>query len=98
MIKRIVKMTFRQEEVENFIELFYAQKEQIRNFKGCQSLELVRGVAQSNIFFTISIWESEKALEDYRMSELFKTTWAQTKVLFNASPEAWSTEAIVTLH
>ena len=55
--------------------------------------------SEPNIFFTYSFWKNEAALEAYRNSELFKNTWAKTKVLFNEKPQAWSVEMleIVTL-
>lgn len=40
MITRIVKMTFREEEVEAFKALFEERKSLIRNFKGCTHLQL----------------------------------------------------------
>lgn len=90
MIKRIVKLTFRAEEVDNFKSIFEATNESIRTFPGCQHLELLQCTNPENIFFTYSFWENENALEQYRQSELFKTTWSKTKVLFADKPEAWS--------
>ena len=54
MIKRIVKMTFKVDEVETFKVLFNERKEQIRHFEGCQYLELLQGKNEPNIFFTYS--------------------------------------------
>lgn len=90
MIVRIVKMTFRREEVANFQNLFNERKEKIRHFKGCQHLELWQHAHDENIFFTYSVWDSEQHLDHYRFSELFKDTWTKTKALFDAKPEAWS--------
>ncbi len=92
MIVRLVKMTFREDEVKNFQQLFDRQKEKIGAFPGCKYLSLLHGKDDPRIFFTYSIWESTDDLETYRHSDLFKETWAQTKVLFDAKPEAWSTE------
>ena len=97
MIVRLVKMEFKAEEVDHFIKLFDEVKSQIRGFEGCAFLELLKGEQQSTIFFTHSYWSSAEALENYRKSELFTTTWAKTKVLFNAKPEAWSVEKFITL-
>lgn len=91
MIKRIVKMSFRTEELDNFKEIFNRSKDKIRAFKGNSKVELLQDVNNPEIMFTFSLWESEEALEAYRHSDLFKETWAATKVLFNAKPEAWST-------
>ncbi len=83
-------MTFKVDEVETFKVLFNERKEQIRHFEGCQYLELLQGKNEPNIFFTYSFWKEESDLNNYRHSELFNDTWAKTKVLFDAKPEAWS--------
>jgi quinol monooxygenase YgiN len=87
-------MTFEPSKVNDFIKVFDASKERIRNFEGCSHLKLLNDVNASNIFFTYSHWESEDHLNAYRNSELFKSTWAQTKVLFVAKAEAWSVQAL----
>lgn len=90
MIKRVVKMTFQEEHVGVFLAIFRAVKDDIRAFPGCQHLELWRSTKESNLFFTYSYWESEESLNLYRHSDLFKRTWAKTKILFSRRPEAWS--------
>jgi quinol monooxygenase YgiN len=54
-------------------------------------------VKQPHIYYTYSKWEDEEALENYRRSVLFTTTWAKTKVLFAAKPEAVSLQSISTV-
>ncbi len=90
MLIRIVKMDFEPEKVQTFLALFSATKDKIASFKGCTHLELLNNVEEKNIYFTYSYWESEVDLEAYRNSELFKSTWAKTKVLFRNKAEAWS--------
>lgn len=97
MIKRIVKLTFKESEVETFLKIFENKKKRIRNFSGCLHLELWRDANQPNVFFTYSFWESEADLNKYRYSELFQETWKNTKVLFSGKPEAWSVEMIETI-
>lgn len=94
MIIRIVKMSFEPSKVKDFLEVFDASKERIRSFEGCSHLKLLNDINSPNIFFTYSHWESEAHLDAYRNSELFQATWARTKVLFNAKPEAWSVDAV----
>ena len=89
-IKRVVKLTFRPEEIDNFLAIFAASSPLIRAFEGNQHLELWRSREPDNVLFTFSIWESEDALNAYRHSELFKATWANTKALFADKPAAWS--------
>ncbi|MCC7244586.1 MAG: antibiotic biosynthesis monooxygenase, partial [Saprospiraceae bacterium] len=75
-IKRIVKMTFQPEKVPTFIEeVFEQSKDKIRAFPGCQHMELLRSTEAANVLFTLSIWDSENALNTYRDSDLFAATW-----------------------
>ena len=97
MIVRIVKMGFEESKINTFLANFEANKTKIRNFKGCNFLELYRDKEKPNIFFTYSYWDSQTALEQYRNSDLFKSVWARTKPLFNIKPEAWSVDKVASL-
>ena len=90
-------MSFEPSKIDEFLSNFEANKTKIRNFEGCNFLELYRDKNNTNIFFTYSYWNSERSLENYRQSDLFKSVWAKTKSLFNAKPEAWSVEKLVSL-
>lgn len=90
MIIRIVKMTFKEDRIETFLENFNANKEKIRAVEGCEHLELLQDVNKENIFFTYSYWQSVGDLDQYRKSNLFKTIWKNTKVHFSDKPQAWS--------
>lgn len=94
MIKRIVKLTFQENKTRAFMRIFEESKSKISASEGCHHVELLRGIDQENIFFTLSIWENEEALEAYRNSILFKNTWAKTKKLFAEKPKAWSLNLI----
>ncbi|WP_250432505.1 putative quinol monooxygenase [Hanstruepera flava] len=97
MFVRIVKMSFDDKFIDVFLNNFHANKEAIRGFRGCQLLELYRDKHNTNVFFAYSYWNSEADLERYRHSELFKSVWSKTKPLFNAKPEAWSVDKVVSL-
>ena len=84
-------MVFREEEIPTFIQIFNTSCSKIRSSEGCIDLKLLQSTDDKRIFFTLSLWESEKYLQDYRSSELFGTTWAKTKILFADKPEAWTT-------
>lgn len=94
MIKRIVKMSFVPNKVEEFKTVFKENRVLIASFKGCSHVELLQDKLHANVFFTFSIWESEDFLNAYRDSELFETVWNKTKVLFNQKPEAWTVEEL----
>jgi len=97
MFVRIVKMSFQEDKISNFLENFEVIKEKIRNVPGNRLLELYQDKNEKCIFFTYSYWESEQDLENYRNSELFFEIWTDTKKLFNNKPEAWSVEKLVSL-
>jgi quinol monooxygenase YgiN len=90
MIIRIVKMQFHPEKVDTFLDVFHNSADQIRNFSGCQHLELYKHESTPGLLFTYSYWQDAESLENYRKSELFQTTWAKTNILFSAKAEAWS--------
>jgi quinol monooxygenase YgiN len=90
MITRIVKMHFAPGNAEAFLLIFEEMKAHIAQSKGCVSLNLHQDIKHPDQFFTISIWESEQDLNNYRQSELFKLTWARVKPLFAEAAAAWS--------
>ena len=94
MIKRVVKMEFKPENVSAFVNIFKTNKDIITTFDGCHSVELLRDINTQNIFFTYSIWDSESSLNKYRESNTFKNIWSKTKPLFSSKAKAWSVEEI----
>ncbi|WP_414654773.1 putative quinol monooxygenase, partial [Flavobacterium sp. UBA4854] len=84
MFVRIVKMSFHEEKIPDFLENFESVKEKIRNAEGNRFLELYQDKTDKGVFFTYSYWETEEDLENYRNSELFNSVWGFTKKLFNA--------------
>ena len=94
MIVRIVKMKFGDENRKDFVQIFKETAPIIKDFSGCISVELVQDVKDINQLFTISEWESEEALEQYRNSYFFSITWKKTKLLFAEKAIAWSLSKI----
>ena len=94
MITRLVKMHFRHDATEQFKTIFQGAQPLIAAFPGCHGVQLLQDSLHPHIFFTYSLWDNHEALEAYRESDLFRTTWAKTKVLFNERPEAWSVREI----
>lgn len=83
-------MTFRPEARAAFLEHFDASAPRIRAFEGCRRLELWEEQRSPNVCTTFSLWDGPEALERYRQSDLFRTTWANVKPLFAARPVAHS--------
>jgi heme-degrading monooxygenase HmoA len=90
MLVRLVRMTFQLDKLAEFQVIFDQSKAHIRVFPGCEHLELLRDPDAPNVRVTLSHWQSADALDAYRHSELFRTTWAATKVLFVEKPIAFS--------
>ena len=90
MITRIVKLTFRPENVSDFLKVFQRSNKYISSFEGCSHLELLKDKSDECIFFTYSIWESEAHLNKYRNSELFNRTWGKAKKFFSEPAMAWT--------
>ncbi|MEO6302850.1 MAG: antibiotic biosynthesis monooxygenase family protein [Bacteroidia bacterium] len=95
MIKRIVKMSFKPENIAAFKTIFETNWQRIKGFEGCSHVELLQDANNPEIFFTYSLWQSEEHLNNYRHSELFNTVWSSTKILFNAKPEAWTVNQLL---
>ncbi len=95
MIKRIVKMSFKPENIEDFKTIFENNWQKIKGFEGCSLVELLQDINNPSVFFTYSLWQSEEHLNKYRNSELFNTVWGATKILFNAKPEASSVKSVL---
>lgn len=94
MVVRLVKMTFKKEEVDTFLEELNKRKERIRNFEGCTFLEVWQDLHRPHIIFSHSHWDDEAALDKYRYSDFFKETWEFTKARFAAPAEAWTVDRI----
>lgn len=90
MITRIVKMCFRESEINNFKNLFDQVKGPIQSCKGCISVKLLQSTQDPQFIFTLSNWNNEEDLENYRKSELFVSTWKKTKMMFGGKAEAWT--------
>ncbi len=94
---RVVRMTFLPENTATFLQLFERSKDKIRNFPGCEHLELWQDESNPNVWMTYSYWQDEKALNNYRNSALFASVWKATKALFAAKPYAFSSRHKITV-
>lgn len=91
MIYRIVRLEFDPHFVPDFLQVFSTRKSYVVGFEGCVSMKLLRDQENSSVFFTISLWESEEKLNQYRKSAIFMDMWATIKPWFHSKAEAWTT-------
>lgn len=89
---RIVKMTFEEERITEFLNFFDTIKSIVNNFPGCSGMQLLRDIHSPNIIFTYSTWEKEENLENYRLSPEFQRIWSTIKPWFSEKAQAWSVE------
>ncbi len=94
---RVVKLSFKPEHINDFKLFFEGRKERIKSFRGCTYLELWQDHNDSGIFYTYSIWNDQKHLEEYRISELFQDTWAIVKPWFSQKPMAFSADKMMVV-
>ncbi|MEO1448084.1 MAG: antibiotic biosynthesis monooxygenase [Bacteroidota bacterium] len=94
MIVRIVRMEFRPDSIAQFETLFTRIRHHIRQQPGCELLELHGDPGNPLVRYTLSHWQQESDLEQYRHSALFAQVWPETKALFGARPQAYSLSLI----
>ena len=97
MITRLVKLNLKPDKAEEFELVFNQNKPLIDSFEGCQTTNLFKISGADSQYFTISYWESEEHLENYRASALFKSTWSRVKPLFAAKAQAFTLTSVIPL-
>ncbi|MDA0378120.1 MAG: antibiotic biosynthesis monooxygenase [Bacteroidetes bacterium] len=90
-------MEFAPENVDAFLELFHSVSDAIRAVDGCHELTLLQDLDHPGRMTTYSLWEDEAALDSYRDSDLFRSTWARTKMMFIARPSEASYRIVAHL-
>jgi heme-degrading monooxygenase HmoA len=90
-------MHFTEAGVDEFLQIFNANKEAIRNFPGCSHLQLLKDLNDPNTYTTLSYWKDASCLENYRKSELFGSVWGRVKTLFAERSQAFSLEKFIEL-
>lgn len=94
MIKRIVRLQFNPDKVEEFLNVYKKHINSMAKRPECISLELLKEKGTLSTFYTFSIWESEDALHEYRSSEYFRDIWGRIKPWFSEKAQAWTLEMI----
>ncbi len=97
MLIRIVRMHFTEAGVEEFLDIFEANKTSIRNFSGCTHLQLLKDSEDPLCYTTLSYWDKQESLDFYRQSELFGKVWGRVKTLFSERSQAFSLQKFIEL-
>lgn len=89
-IVRIVRLTFKQENLNDFRHFFRETSPRIKSFEGCMELQSFQDNELPNVVYTLSRWTSAEHLERYRQSDFFKTTWEKVSRWFDDKPQAFT--------
>ena len=81
-ITRVVQLTMHPQYADEFAAIFRDHKQHIAQFEGCIELNAYQDHRNPHIFFTISRWQNEASLDNYRYSPFFKELWGKVKPLF----------------
>jgi len=90
VLVRIVRLTFCPDAVDTFLDRFDESAPRVRAFPGCRRLELWRDPDTPTAFTTLTYWDDPDALDAYRESELFTSTWAAVTPLCADRPQVHS--------
>jgi len=97
MYIRIVRMHFTEAGIDEFVSIFNASKEKIRNFPGCTHLQLLKDPDDPLCYTTLSHWNTLDDLENYRKSALFGSVWGRVKTLFSERTQAFTLERFIEI-
>ncbi|MBI4648104.1 MAG: antibiotic biosynthesis monooxygenase [Bacteroidia bacterium] len=94
MITRIVKVSVHDSKIDDFVSFMESVRDHMLAFNGCEHWEVLNDKTNKNIFFSYSIWKSEKELEAYKYSTLYKQIWSTCKQWFTKESQAWTVDNI----
>ncbi|MBM3165300.1 MAG: antibiotic biosynthesis monooxygenase [Bacteroidetes bacterium] len=94
MMYRVVRLHFKARFCKTFLKTFNERSHDILRFPGCISLKLLQDTSSPSVFYTLSCWTSEAALEAYRKSAIFQSSWNTIKPWFSEKASAWSMNSI----
>ncbi len=94
-LTRVVKLSFEPQHIETFKAILAEHIAAISRMEGCIRVQGFQDAREPHIFFTISEWKNEQALDNYRYSPFFKTLWAKVKPLFAEKAMAHSLLTVV---
>ena len=97
MLVRIVKMIFREDAIETFQQLFESRKELIRNFEGCNHLELWQDKTIRLYFLLTAFGKMKRHLTCIATLIFLMIPGYKPNNYLPAKPEAWSVNQKVVL-
>lgn len=92
MILRIVKIKIDEVKIDTFKLFMKNLRNEKLRLKGCLHFDYFHEKKNKNIYYTYTIWENEKHLNQYKKSELFKKVISTLNSLSIEEPRAWTIE------
>ena len=91
MIKRIVRLTVKDAAAKEAFQEIYRSRNPYKNgVPGCREVKVMQDVNDDDVYYTVSIWDSNDDLEAYRNSDYFAKTWPMVKAQLSKRAEAFS--------
>lgn len=98
MITRIVRLTLKDESSQNDFRALYASRNPMnRGVSGCLEVKIMKDINENNVYYTVSKWTTNEALENYRSSAYFKETWPMVKSTLASKTKVFTMEEVVEL-
>lgn len=94
MILRIVKMELNEPKIELFQLFMNNLKEEKLKQEGCLHYDYFCEKENELIYFSYTIWMSEKFLKKFKKTELFKEVTRTMRTLCVKEPIAWTVENV----
>lgn len=94
MITRIVHLHIHTHRIQEALHILEQNIASIRKMHGCREVNLFRDAHRSGLLMSISVWQSEADLNNYRQSAFFQDFWRQLKTTFAEPARAWSFEEV----
>ena len=83
-------MQLREGKANEFLSVFREVNREILKSPGCLSVSVNLDADDKDTVITLSRWENEQALQAYRASALFISTWRRVKPFFREKALAFS--------
>lgn len=83
-------MHIKTKDIVKFRDTFTNYQSQIKDFKGCMQHDIFCDKEKEEIYYSYTIWDSEKNLNKYRKSTLLKEINTNIIQYCSKDPQAWT--------
>lgn len=94
MILRIVKMELKETNIDLFHLFMKNLKDEKLKLEGCLHYDYFCDKQNEHIYFSYTIWVTDRHLKKYKKTELFKEVTRTVRNLCKKEPIAWTVENV----